>query len=65
MLVTQLYLTLCSPMDCRPPGSSVHGSLQARTLEWITITFSRDRTQVSCNAGRFFTVWTTREARTG
>ena len=33
-LVAQLYLTLCDPMDCSPPGSSVHGILQARILEW-------------------------------
>ena len=31
----QSYLTLCDPMDCSPPGSSVHGILQARTLEWV------------------------------
>ena len=37
MLVTQLYPTLCSPMDCRPPGSSVHGILQPRILEWVAI----------------------------
>ena len=46
--------TLCDPMDCSPPGSSVHGILQTRILEWIAIPFSRgssqprDRTQVSC-----------------
>ena len=34
-------VTLCDPMDCRPPGSSVHGILQARTLEWVGISFSR------------------------
>ena len=32
--------TLCDPMDCSPPGSSVHGILQARTLEWVAISFS-------------------------
>ena len=32
--------TLCNPMDCSPPGSSVHGILQARILEWIAISFS-------------------------
>ena len=59
--------TLCSPMDRSPPGFSVHGILQARILEWFAIPFSkgssrpRDRTQVSCIAGRFFTVWATRE----
>ena len=31
----------CDPMDCRPPGSSVHGVLQARILEWVAISFSR------------------------
>ena len=34
-------LTLCNPMDCSPPGSSVHGILQARILEWAAIPFSR------------------------
>ena len=38
------------------------GIFQARILEWIVIPFSRDRTWVSCTAGRFFTVWATREA---
>ena len=67
VLVTQSCLTLCDPMDCSPPGSSVHGILQARILEWVSIHFSRgsswptDRTQVSCIAGRFFTVWATRK----
>ena len=56
-------------MDCSLPGSSVHGILQARILEWEAILFSRgsswlrDQTQVSCTAGRFFTVWATREAQ--
>ena len=35
--VSQSCLTLCDPMDCNPPGSSVHGILQARTLEWVAI----------------------------
>ena len=50
-------------MDCRPPGSSVHGILQARILEWVVIPFSwsRDRTQVSHITGRFFPIWVTRE----
>ena len=58
--VTQSCLTLFDPVDCSPPGSSVHGILQARMLEWGAISFSRgsspprDRTQVSCTAGRFF-----------
>ena len=53
----------CSPMDCSPPGSSVHGIFQANLLEWIAISFSRgysrprDRTRVSCIVGRFFTDW--------
>ena len=41
-LVAQLCLTLCSPMDCSPPGSSVHGILQARILEWVAIPFPGD-----------------------
>ena len=49
----QSYLTLCDPMDCDPPGSSVHGISQARILEWVAVSFSRgssqyrDRTRVS------------------
>ena len=42
VLVTQLYLTLCNPIDCSPPGSSVHGILQARLLAWVAIPFSKD-----------------------
>ena len=58
----QSCLTLCDPLDCNPPGSSVHGISQARIMEWVSIPFSRgssrprDRTPVSCIAGRFFTV---------
>ena len=37
----QSRLTLCNPMDCHPPGSSVHGILQARILEWVALTSSR------------------------
>ena len=37
----QLCLTLCDPIDCSPPGSSVHGISQARILEWVAISFSR------------------------
>ena len=54
---------LCNPMDYSPPGSSVQGILQARILEWIAISFSRgsswprDQIQVSCIAGRFFSIW--------
>ena len=36
----QLCSTLCDPMDCSPPGSSIHGIFQARVLEWGDITFS-------------------------
>ena len=54
-LLAQSRPTLCDPMDCSPPGSSVHGISQARILEWVAISFSRDQTWVSCNAGRFFT----------
>ena len=39
--VTQSCLTLCNPMDCSLPGSSVHGIFQARVLEWVAISFSR------------------------
>ena len=54
-------------MDCGRSGSSVHGILQARTLEWVAISFSRgssrprDRARGSCIAGRRFTLWPTRE----
>ena len=63
VLVAQSCLTLCDPIDCSPPGSSVRGILQARILEWVAIPFSRGSsqargwTQVSCIAGRFFTIW--------
>ena len=58
----------CNPIDCSLPGSSVHGVLQARILGWVAISFSRassrprNRTRVSCIAGRLFTDWATREA---
>ena len=41
VLVAQLHLTLCNPMDCSLPGTSVHEILQARILEWVAISFSR------------------------
>ena len=41
VLFAQSCPTLCNPMDCSPPGSSVHGILQARILEWVVIPFSR------------------------
>ena len=62
VLVVQSCMTLCNPMDCSPPGSSVHGILQARILEWAAIPFCRglsqprDLTQVFCIAGGFFTI---------
>ena len=61
--------TLCDPMDWSLPGFSVYGILQARMLEWAAIPFSRessllrDQIWVSWLAGRFFTVWATREAK--
>ena len=66
-----LSLSLCDPVDCSLPGSSVHGILQARILEWVAVLFSkgssqpRGRTQVSHIAGGFFTVWATKEALRG
>ena len=65
VLVAQSCLTLCNPIDCSPPGSSVDGILQVRILEWVAISFPRgsswprDWTHVSCIAGRFFIVWAT------
>ena len=64
------YLLSCvwvfvDPVDCSLPGSSVHGVLQTRILEWVVIPFSRgssqprDQTWVSCIAGRFFNIWAT------
>ena len=47
----QLCLTLCDPMDCRLPGSSVHGILQARILEWVAIPFSRGSSQPGIKPG--------------
>ena len=66
--VAQSCLTLCDPMDCSLSGFSIHGILQARILEWVTISASRgsfqprDRTQVSRIGGRRFNLWATREA---
>ena len=65
MLVTQSCLTLCEPMDCSLPGSSVRGTFQARILEWVAILFSRGSSWprnwnwVSCIGGRFFITWAT------
>ena len=66
--VAQSCPTLCNPMDCSLPSSSVHGVFQAIVLEWIAISLSsgssqpRDRTRVSGIVDRRFTVWATREA---
>ena len=55
-VLAQSCATLCDPGDCSPPGSSVHGILQARTLEWLAMPFSRepspprDQTCVSCTS---------------
>ena len=67
-LVAQSRWTPWPHALCSLPGSSVHGILQARILEWVAMPSSRgssqgrDRTQVSRTAGRFFTIWATREA---
>ena len=53
-MCAQSCLTLCNRMDCIQPGSSVHGTFQARILEWVAISFfressrPRDRTHISC-----------------
>ena len=68
VLVGQSRPTLCHPMDCTPPASSVYEIFQARALEWMAIPYSRgtsqpkDRTWVSHTAGRFFAICATREA---
>ena len=65
--VAQSCPTLCDPMDCSLPGSSIHGIFQARVLEWVAISFSRGSSQprdqiwVSRTAGRRFTIWATTE----
>ena len=62
VLVSQSHPTLYNPMDCSAPGSSIHGILQTKILEWVAILFSRgssrprDRTWVACIAGKFFSV---------
>ena len=61
--------SLCDPMDCNPPGSSVHGISQARILEWVAISFSwgssrpRDRTRVSSIGRQILYRRATREAQ--
>ena len=67
-LVSQLFLTLCNPMDCSPLGSSVYWTQQARILEWAAIPFSRgssplrNRTRVSCMGRQILYTWATWEA---
>ena len=62
----QSWPILCDPMDCSPPGSSVHGILQSRILEWVAISFSRDSSRsrdgplISCIGRRIlyhFIIW--------
>ena len=68
----QLYRTLCNPVDGRPPGSSVHGILQARILEWVAEPSSRGSSwprnphllRLPALAGRFFTASTAWRAPT-
>ena len=70
VLAVQLCLTRRPHGLCSLPGSSVHGILQVRRLEWVAIPFSkrsswpRDQTHVTCIAGRFFIVWATSESQT-
>ena len=67
-LVAELCSTLCDSMDCSPPGSSVHGIVQARILEWVAMFPSRgssqprDQTQISCIGRWILCRWATREA---
>ena len=57
-LVVQLCLTLCDPVDCTPPGSSVHEMLHARMLEWVAIDFST----VDTSLGKLWELLMYREA---
>ena len=67
--VAQSCPTLCYPVYCSPPGSSVHGIFQARIMEWVAISFSRgssqprDWTQFSRIAGRCFNLCATKDAK--
>ena len=67
--VAQSCSTLCDPMDCSLPGSTIHGIFQVRVLEWGAISFSRgssrprDQTWVSHTVDRHFTVWDTRQVQ--
>ena len=69
--LTLSHVQLCNPMDCGPPGSSIHRIFPTRILEWVAISSSRgspwprDQTHISCVpciAGRFFPCWAIREA---
>ena len=66
--VAQLWPVLCESMDCKLPGSSIHGILQARILVWVNNPFSSLSswstiwTGISCIEGGFFTSWVTMEA---
>ena len=68
VLVTQFCLTLCDPMDCSLPGSSVHRILQAKILEWVVFPSPGHLPNpgiepgLSCIASRFFTIWVTKES---
>ena len=65
-VICSVLLTVCDPTGCNLPDSSVHEIFQARILEWVSISFPRgstwprDWTQVSCFAGKLFSVWATR-----
>ena len=68
--ITQSCPTLCNPMDCSLPGSSIYGIFQAKVLQWVAISFSRgssqlrNRTRVSLIVGRRFTILATKEIET-
>ena len=67
LCVWSVTSVICHPMDCSPPGSSVHGILQARILEWVVMPSSRGSSQsrdwncIFCIAGGFLTHWATWE----
>ena len=67
-VLTQLYPTLCDPMKCGQPGSSVHGISQARILEWVAVSYSRgtfqprDQTRISYSCRQILYLWAIWEA---
>ena len=67
VLAAQSCLILCDPMDCSLPGSSVQGIFRGKNTGVIPFSkgssWPRDRTRVSCIAGRFSTIWARREAQ--